>query len=188
MESASEIVIGASGNVWVAPTTATGPDDVGTAMDSSEWTELGFLSEAGATFTDAKTMFEVLVWQSFYPARRAISGRDSTIAFVLRQWNGATVAFAFGGGEIGSGGGEYSYTPPVASIIDERSLVLEWADDDKHYRLYMPRGIVTEAVTTNIVRTAAADLPITFGVITDGTVDPYILYTDDSAFAHVSGS
>ena len=36
-ESASEIVIGTSGKVWVAAISATAPDDVGTEMDSAEW-------------------------------------------------------------------------------------------------------------------------------------------------------
>ena len=157
-------------------------------MDSAEWTELGFVSEAGATFNDSKTMADILAWQSFYPVRRIVTARDSTIAFVLRQWNGATIPLALGGGNITDNAGEFTYIPPDPDVVDERSLALEWADGDKHYRLYFPRGMVTEAVSTSLVRTAAADLPITFGVISDGTTDPYTLFTDDTAFAHVSGS
>lgn len=187
---ASEIVVGTNGNIWVAPTTATGPDDVSTGMQAvdTEWTELGFASEAGVTFTDARTMTDILAWQSFYAVRRIVTARDSSVSFALRQWNGATVAFAFGGGTITPAAGEFTYTPPDPDEVDERSLTIDWADGDKHYRLYLPRGMVTDAVTTNLVRTAAADLPITFGVISDGTVEPYLLFTDDDAFAHDSGS
>lgn len=187
-ELSSEVVVGGTGHIWVGPVDATPPSDATTAMDSAEWTELGFASEAGVTFTDSKTLVNIMAWQSFYPIRRIISDRDSTLAFVLRQWSGATVQFAFGGGLVEDNGGEFTYTAPSPEVVDERSLAVEWQDGNKHYRLYFPRGLVTDAVETNLVRTAAADLPITFGVISDGSVDAYTLFTDDTAFAHVSGS
>jgi hypothetical protein len=187
-ELASEVVVGTSGKVWVAATSATAPNDASTAMDSTEWTELGFVSEAGATFTDSRTMADILAWQAFGPIRRTVTARDQTLAFVLRQWNGATIPFAFGGGSITGSTGDWTYTPPDASTVDERSLVLEWADGDKAYRIYFPRGMVSDAVSTNLVRSGPADLPITFGVITDGITDPYLLFSNDDALAHASGS
>lgn len=182
-----EIVVGANGTVWVAP--------VGTAAPATEdevpgagWVDLGYTSEAGATFSDAKTLTTIPVWQLFHPARRIVTERDTNLSFVLRQWSRDTVPFAFGGGTIsqpdavGNPDG-YKYVPPAPELIDERALILDWADGDKDYRLVIARGMVTEGVETNLVRTGPADLPITFGVNGSDGVDPWYLLTNDPAFA-----
>lgn len=186
--SAEEIVVGANGTIWVAPTDADGPDDIGTAMTSvdGDWTELGFASEDGVTWTDGKTVTAIMVWQSFYAARRIITERESMVAFVLRQWDSDTVVFAFGGGEITGSTGDWTYTPPDPEVIDERSLTVEWQDGDKNYRLYFPRGMVTENVESKLTRAAAADLPITYSAVSDGSMPPFLFFTDDDAFAAAS--
>ncbi len=178
------IVIGANGTIRVAP--------VGTAIPTTSaanfavgWVDLGYVSEDGVTVTDSRELESIPVWQLFYPARRIVTGRDLSIAFVLRQWSTDTVSLAFGGGEFTwVGSGQYKYEPPAPEFIDERSLAVDWIDGDKNYRLIIPKGMVTENVETNITRTAAADLPITFGIIgTDDAGAPWTLLTDDPAFA-----
>lgn len=285
-----EILVGANGTVWVAETTDAPPTNIGTAMTAVDagWTELGFLSEDGVTWTDGKTVEGIPVWQSFYDARRIVTARESMVAFVLRQWDAVTIPFAFGGGEITGGGAtaeveavtlesfggvdtfkltwnavestttvtrgtnntaagikaviegiagftadvtvsnvtdggflvtwndpgtvasvlsvtsgtggvtgdvtvltagsnaagaEYVYTPPEPEELDERSLTVEWQDGDKDYRLYFPRGMVTEAIESKLSRGAAADLPITFAALSDGTDPVFQLFTNDPSFA-----
>lgn len=187
---ATEVVVGTNGKIWVGPTDAAAPDDVATAMDTvdAEWLELGYISEEGAKFSEGKTVADINAWQSFYPIRRIITGRSVTLAFSLRQWNKDTVEFALGG-TVADNNGEYTYTPPTPDQLDNRSVTLEWFDGDKSYRLYMPAGIVSENVEISLMRTAAADLPITFAATdpgVDGNGDPisiYTLFTDDPAFA-----
>lgn len=177
-----QIVVGANGTVRVAPTDTADPADV-TAAWPAGWVDLGYMSEDGVTFTDAKTLEAIPVWQLLYPARRVVTERDATAAFVMRQWGPDNVELAFGGGEITVDvAGAFRYTPPPPETIDERRLGIEWLDGDKTFRLIMPKGIVTENVETNIVRTAAADLPITFGILGEDGVDPWYLLTDDPAF------
>jgi hypothetical protein len=178
-----EIVIGANGTVRVAPVGTAIPTTSAAAF-AAGWTDLGYTSEDGVTVTESRDLENIPVWQLFYPARRIITGRDLTIAFVLRQWSSDTVSLAFGGGDITwVAAGQYKYEPPAPEFIDERSLAVDWIDGDKNYRLIVPRGMVTENVETNITRTAAADLPITFGIIgSDDTGAPWTLFTDDPAF------
>lgn len=186
MKTTDQIVVGANGTVRVAPTGTPEPADINAAFDGA-WVDLGFTSEDGVTATDAKTLETIPVWQMFYPGRRIITERDFTLAFALRQFAGAQVEFAFGGGEVSADGpGAFRYTPPAPEVIDERMLAVEWLDDDKTYRLILPKGMVTENVETKIVRTAASDLPITFGVIGEDGVDPWYLLTDDPAFAEAT--
>lgn len=181
-----EIVVGANGAVSVAPLVgASAPTDATSALGSG-WVDLGYVSEDGATFTDSRTVTPIPVWQSFYPARRVVTERDATLAFVLRQWNTATIRLAFGGGDISGSAPNFTYTPPEPDELDERQLCLDWQDGDRSFRLYMPKGIVTDNVATNIVRTGPADLPITFGVTPDAGADPYSIFVADAAFSGYS--
>lgn len=180
-----EIVVGANGTVRVAPVGTAVPVGIA-ASYAGTWIDLGYTSEDGVTVRNSRTTVEIPVWQLMYAARRAVTGRDFTVAFVLRQWNESIVPFAFGGGSIATTAGPpayYTYTPPDPEDLDERALSVEWTDEAKTYRLHIPRGIVTENVETKIARANAADLPITFGVVGADGVTPWTLITNDPAFA-----
>jgi hypothetical protein len=192
MNDASEIVVGANGRVLVAPTTAEMPDDVSTDL-SADWSEVGFVSENGVTFTDSKAITDIPAWQSFYPVRKIVSGKTSTIEFVMRQWNRTTVVFAFGGGAITNAAGVATYVPPAPGILDSRAVCVEWTDSGDTYRLVMPNGLASGDVSPNVVRTAATDLAVSFEATPEGNpVDddlgsnPWYILTDAEGFA--SGS
>lgn len=183
-----DIVVGADGSIFVAPVGTAVPADTGTAFGAG-WVELGYTDENGLKFTDGKTIVDIPVWQLFYPARKIITARDFTVDFALRQFDGPTVSLAFGGGTVASdGGGGFTYEPPDPSFIDERALACEWLDGDKIYRLFLPKGLVTSSVATEVVRTKASDLPITFGIIGQDGIAPWALDTNDASFADLVGS
>jgi hypothetical protein len=134
-------------------------------------------------------MESIRAWQSFYDLRRIIASKEGSLAFQLMQWNGDTVKLAFGGGEVTEPAeGAFLYTPPDPAEIDERMMAVEWEDGDYDFRLIFPKGIVSENVETNIVRTAAALLPITFSLLGQDGVPPFLLHTNHPAFADAVGS
>lgn len=184
-KSASQIVVGGTGTVFVAPVGTVAPTDVAAAW-AAAWVDLGYTNEDGVQFSDEKEMEALSVWQLFYAARHIITGRSSTISFVLRQWSKDTVKFAFGGGTITTTAGppaHYMYEPPAPGTVDERALGVEWVDGTKTYRLIVPRGVVSDTVETTLTKADAADLPISFGVLgTDGS-QPFYFRTNDPAFA-----
>lgn len=183
--AASEIVVGASGSIRVAPLATAAPVDVATAWGAG-WIDLGYADEDGITFSNDQTTEDIMAWQSFNAVRTVITERNTTVAFNLEQWNETTVPLAFGGGSITTTAGppiHYRYDPPTAGVVDERSLGVEWVDGSKIYRLIVPRGVVSESVETNLTKSTAGLLPITFKVLgTDGSV-PFYLRTNDPAFA-----
>lgn len=186
--NADEITVGANGRVKVADVGTAAAASISEALSAS-WTELGYINEEGVTFLDGKTVEPIPVWQSFYPPRRIMTEKEASATFGLRQWNAANVQLAFGGGEVVEDApGEYRYNPPAPGPIDERAMAIEWEDGDKKYRLIIPRGMVSDNVETNIVRTAASDLPIVFGVNGQEGVNPWYLQTDDPAFAPAGSS
>lgn len=182
-----ELVIAPEGRIMVAPVgTAVSATDVEAALDA-DWRELGYATEDGVTLSVGKEIQDIRGWQSMDPLRRVVTDRNVTVAFTLRQLNLDTVPFAYGGGEVTPVGvGNYLYTPPEPSEIDERALLIEWEDGDKNYRLHVRRGSVTEAVETQLVRNDTANLPVTFGALTPDDADIFDLITNDPAFAETS--
>lgn len=188
--SSSQIVIGGTGKVYVAPVGTAAPADHVTAWVAA-WVDLGYTSEDGVTFGEARSVESIAAWQAFNPVRRIVTSIDTTIAFVLRQWSKDTVKLAFGGGtitQVAAAAGPPAiaahslFTPPDPSVLDERAVGLEWVDGTKIYRLTTPKAILTEGVETNIARTAASDLPLTMGVVgTDGAT-AWTLRTNDPSF------
>lgn len=168
---ASEVVVGANGTIFVAGADAAGaylPDSTADTINAV-FTEVGYVSDAGVTFTAGQDVEDIPVWQSFYPVRKIVTGKNVTCEFVMKQWNQANVLFAFGGGSVEEVAGMAVYTPPAPGDLDARALIVEWTDGDDIFRLVMPRGLVTGDVSTNIVRTASADLPISFEATPEGS-------------------
>jgi hypothetical protein len=180
--SADEVVVGASGRVYVAPVGTTLPSTPTSSLDSA-FVDLGYTSEDGVTLNFAKNSEDINVWQSAFPVRKIGTGFEASAAFTLRQWNAETISLAFGGGTVAeTSTGVYTYTPPDVSEMDERAAVIEWQDGTKSYRWVIARCTVSEGVETNLVRTGAADLPIALAVLGDDAGDPWYLVTDDPSF------
>ncbi len=187
-KNADELVVGANGSIYTAPLGSTIPASIAVPL-GDDWTELGYASEDGVTWVDGKSLQSIRAWQSFYDLRRIVESKEGSLAFQLMQWNGDTVELAFGGGEVTEPtAGNYRYTPPDPGDIDERMMAIEWVDGDSDFRLTFPKGMVSENVETNIVRTAAALLPITFALLGQEGTDPFILDTNHPAFAAAVGS
>lgn len=184
-KSTSQIVVGGTGTVYVAPVATVAPVDIATAWGAS-WVDLGYTTEDGVSFSDGKTMESLPVWQMFYAARHIITGRESSLSFTLRQWSKDTVKLAFGGGTITTTAGppaHYLYEPPAPGTVDERALGVEWIDGSVTHRLIVPRGIVTENVESNITKADASDLPITFSVMGSDGVQPWYFRSNSAAYA-----
>jgi len=182
MPNAAQVVVAGNGSVYVGITSTPAPTDATTALNAG-FKEMGFISEDGATFTEGKDITDIGAWQSFYPLRKIITGRTVQVAFALREWRRPAVEFALGGTVSGTAPGPYSYIPPAPELLATKSLVLNWVDASKNYRLYIPVGLVTETVETTFARTAAADLPVTFSATDPGGANIYTLFTNDPAFS-----
>ena len=115
-QDATEVVVGANGDVYVAPVGTSLPLDVDDPLNAAFSEALGFTSEDGVTATDGKTTENIGAWQSFYPLRTLVTERNFTVAFVLRQWNQDTVSLAFGGGTFTAVGSHTTYTPPDPAV------------------------------------------------------------------------
>lgn len=187
--NSDQLVVGGTGTIWVAPVGTPLPTTP-TATPNSLFLSLGYTTEDGVKFTDERTLAEINAWQSFYPVRRIITGRNATVEFTLEEWDRKSISLAFGGGTWSSpSAGVYKYAPPSPSTIDTRAMIIDVVDGTENYRILIPQGMVTSNTETTFSRTGASLLPITFGVVGQDAVDPWDLLTDSTAAdAIIAGS
>jgi hypothetical protein len=183
----NELVVGGTGQVYVAPVGTALPTDPVAAL-AAAYNGLGLTDEDGVSVTMDPDITEFRAWQSRVPVRRALTGQTVTFAFKLEQWNENTVPLAFGGGVVTAlGGGKYRYTLPSGQdALDERTLVCDVIDGATTWRFVAPRGNVAESVSADFRRTELGILPITFRATapsTDPEGPPAYFLTNSAAFA-----
>jgi hypothetical protein len=177
----TELRVGVTGNLYVAATSATPP---ATTTDPwTGWIDLGLLSDDGPTMTPSMDTTEIPVWQSFYAARRIVTGRGLEWAFTLMQRNADTMKLAFGGGTVvaGTQAGDWIYTPPTPETIDERAFGLEVREGTIVDRYILPRGMVTGLGDVPFKRTEATRFDLTIAAVGSDTADPWYMISNDAA-------
>ena len=173
----TEVVVGATGKIYVGPTSATAPTNINSPL-VTPWVELGFVSEDGAKLTDAKTIENIGAWQSFYPVRILETARMAKAAFALEQWNTATLSLAAGGGTVSTAGTGKKFTPHAAGTISEWSIVIDLTDGAITDRFVIPKCMVTSALESQHNRTDLALMPVEVEAIGVNGVDAWLFYSN----------
>jgi hypothetical protein len=182
-KNTSEIRVYSDGGIYLAPLETAFPSTISDPIDTLDWAHLGFLSEEGPRVSLGLETTDLMAWQSLYAVRTLATGRPTTIAADLMQWNYHTVEIALGGGEVTEDApGEYRIEPPAASDVWEKAMMLHTIDGEHNYLWCFPRITREGAVDFAAVRTDSADFTATFKVLDTGDDVPFFLLTDDPAF------
>lgn len=181
-ESASNIVVAQRGTVYIADVGTEVDDDPATPLGVG-FTELGYTTEDGVTFSVSADVTDINAWQSPTPVRRITTSRSAAISLTLEEWTEQNFALAFGGGAWSSPtAGVYQYDPPAdTDAVAEYCLVVDFHDGDQNSRIEVYRGNVDGSVETQLTRTGAAVLPITFTALTPDDTDRAWRYLSDDA-------
>lgn len=164
-EDSAQILVLAAGDVYVAPYGATAPTGA-TAALSNEFKKLGYIDDAGPSFTPSTTSSNITGWQSPYPLSVRITGRVLDMAFTLMQLTEESLALAFGGGTwTGTPGGTRTWDPPAASANDQRAVVIEAQDGAKSIRVYVPLAQVSSVGAITFTKDQPASVPITMSAV-----------------------
>lgn len=187
-QDSEQLVVAVAGSVKLAnladspslPANSDGP-----TAATPDFTDLGYTTEDGVTLTATPTVEDIGAWQSATPVRRLVTARAITAAFSLEQWNQDNFALAFGGGVWSEpAAGVFRYDPPAdTDALSEYALIVDFQDGTRNARAVIMRGNVTEAVETQLVRTGAAVLPITFSGLTPDNADRAWYFVGDDALA-----
>lgn len=175
--NSSEIRVAGTGRILVADINAPLPaafTDDPSADWGVEWTDLGYTSTDGVTFSKKDKLDPVETWQSISPARFVYADRDLTLKFSMLQFNEDTLPFFLGGaaGDIRRDSTKpdiVQFDVPDGPTFDERALGLEFTDGTAvTYRFVIPRGQVTATDDIKLARKAAAMLGVTFTALSPG--------------------
>lgn len=185
--NANEIVVAANGSINVAPYGTTLPIATATPVSSlnAAFKVMGYASEDGVVFNTSRDIVDRMAWQSQVAVRRDEQGRENTFTTTLLQWNEDTIKTAFGGGAVENVAlNVYSYVPPAAGEpLEELSLVIDWQDNDKDYRLIVPKVTIDGDTEVALTRADMAVLPIAFKALEDDVAGyPWKLVSNDPAF------
>jgi hypothetical protein len=193
--TAEQTVIAGSGEAYVAPwsdsltlptlpPTYLGLNESGDPSNlDAAFIHLGYIQEDGATLSLERDTQTVGAWQSKRSIRRYNVSQMERITLQLLQWNGDTIILAFGGGELVSAGPGARYNFPDPNEVDDRAMVLDFGDDDKLYRLVIPKGNVGDTAESQFHKGGVSVLPITFEAVDQ---EPYILTNDPAMIEAIS--
>lgn len=173
--NASETLVGANGNLYIAPTGTTPPTDA-TTPPPSPWADLGYLSDNGPKFSFDATVKDIMAWQSFDPIRKVFTARPRNISGELMQWNIDTIVAVLGGTTTVTADG-FSWVPPSPQEIDEVSLILDALDGTRKVRLWVARAMQGGKTEGNFKAGEAALLPFEY----DFLAGPLQMFVHDPA-------
>ena len=175
--SADEVRVAGTGRVYTAPKGTALPTTVDSALPA-DWTDLGYVTTDGVSFTFSRETEDLAAWQGDKIRVLSLS-EPKMVEFTLMQTDAAVLETAFGGGTIETDAGVTTYTPPLRGENVERSMVIEFLDDDITYRYAFARVQQEGDVNFVLTREGAVEYPVTFGVLE--ATPAYTIITNDPA-------
>jgi hypothetical protein len=176
---ATNVVVAGTGTVWVAPEGTALPVDITTPLPAA-WTDIGYISEDGATFTISRDTEDIMAWQSSEAVRVLVTAEPKTVAFELLEFDRESILLAFRGGAFAGATPPYTYTPPSAGATDIRALVVDGVDGAYTFRFCFPRVQLQGDVEWALQRTDAIRLPLEFALLAAAT--PWSIISDHPSF------
>lgn len=182
-QDTSQIRVGLTGSVLVAPLATAVPTT--TAGAWTGWTDVGILDqEAPPDLVPAREVTNIMGWGRMFPVRSVKTAEGMEFTFTLIQKSGTTLKLAFGGGSVASlGGGDYRYTPPAATFVDERMIGIELVDGSIIDRYIARRAFVVNTGTIPFRQNAAVKFPLTVRVLEPSSGERWELVSNDAAMA-----
>lgn len=181
-QDATNIRVAGDAHIYLAPVGTAFPADI-TADPAAAWVDLGYVTTDGVTLSYGREITEIYAMQAIDPVRVVATKAPKTIAFALMQSGREQFYLALGGGTFTDETTGVRYTPPPASYIDERAMILDMMDGNVTYRYEYKRVQNREQVDNKLVREDAATFPVTMQIlIPTGGEAPFEMLTDDPAF------
>ncbi|MFF8598682.1 phage tail protein [Streptomyces sp. NPDC015232] len=181
--NSAEIRVAGTGKLYVAKVGTAAPAfGADSTTDWASWTNLGFTTGDGVTFSKKDKLEAIDSWQSVSPVHYIYSARDLSLKFSLLQFNEDTLPFFMGGGKVEADAAPatdtYKYEIAERPYADARALGLEFTDVKAGgttvvtYRFIIPRGQVTATDDIKLNRKGAAQLGVTFSAMSNGDGKP----------------
>ena len=154
--SADNVVVGITGKVYVGATTATAPTSSTSTLTG--FTELGYVSADGVTFTTDRATNQIRAWQNADLVRESVTEGTVTYQFMLLETTQEVVEAYFGSSMVG---GKIELVPTETG--GRKSFVIDVVDGAKSIRHYVPAGeiLAVEAQTIQNGEAVAYGITVT---------------------------
>lgn len=155
----SEVRVGITGELYVAPSGTTLPTDTSTALNVA-FKGLGYFSEDGVTESFDRDTEDINAWQNAQRVRTVITSAKATYSGTLIQTNKQNIETVFGTTVTQTAGhGTYTINPGATS--GRKAWVLEVIDGANIKRIILSDGEITEIGETTYATGEAIGYEIT---------------------------
>jgi hypothetical protein len=172
MTTASNVLVGVTGDVSVAPEGTALPTNTSTALNAA-FEAVGYISEDGVSQSISEDITDLKAWQNGDVVRKIQTSHDLTYAFTMIETSDVTLETFYG-----------NYAAGVVQIdgeqLDHKSWVLDVEDGDDDLRIVIPDGQITERGDIVYQNGDAVGYPVTITCFPDGS--------GNKAYIYVSGT
>ena len=153
--TADNVVVGITGRVYVAPTTAAAPTDSTTAL-AVDFVDLGYVSADGVNFSTDRSTSQIRAWQDADLVREVVTEATVTYSFTLLETSEAVIGAYFGSAMVD---GKIALNPSATG--GKKSFVIDVVDGTKGIRHYVPAGEILTVEAQSITNGDALGYGIT---------------------------
>lgn len=157
--TAANVRVGVTGGVYFAASSVNLPTD-GSSTLSSDWTDVGYVSDEGVTQSIAQDITDISAWQNGDVVRKVQTSHDLTYAFTMIETSEATLEAFYG-----------NYTNGTVEITGEQlprqRMVLDVVDGGNIVRLCLPDAQITERGDVVFQNAEAVGYPVTVTAFPD---------------------
>lgn len=164
----SEVRVGVSGELFVAPLGTTLPTDTTSPLDAA-FKGLGYFNDDGVTESFERDTDDITAWQNAKRVRTVITSAKATYTGTLIQTNVDVVETVFGT-SVTQTGGHGSYTISPGTTSGRKAWVQEVLDGDEIKRIVLEDGEITELGETVYATSEAVGYEITLEAYSDPVV------------------
>ena len=171
---ADEVRLAPFGNVYVAPLATTLPTTATMALNAA-FDSVGYIDEDGVSLSPGVDLTDIMMWQSAVPVKTTLDTLTFEIQFNMGQVNATTWELFFFNevftNVFGQASMEISSNPPS----QEKAVIVEWLDDESDQtRLVIPRAVLADRESLQLVRNNAQLTGVTFRALDNSGVLAYI--------------
>jgi len=171
-----------TGAVMSAPRGSVLPTDSSEAPDAA-FIDSGYITEDGCTLSDSQSWTDIKDWGGD-TVRRIKSSSDVTVATSFLEVNEASAKAAFGENNVTIAPGSATAGEEIAIKInvnepERKSWIINMLDGERHMRIVIPDGQITDRGDMTFTRQGAVVMPVTIAASPDANGDAVLLYAND---------
>jgi hypothetical protein len=179
--NADNVTSALTGAVVYAPLGTAAPTTP-TEVWGAGWVDLGYCNEDGITEAESRDWEEIVAWQNRAVVRRLLTGNTTTFQFVVIENTRQALELRHSGSTIETTG-DVHRLEIMAPNEDLRAFGFDIIDLDRHHRMIVPRGSVTEVEDIAYKNGEAIGYGFTIAAYPDSSGLVAIKMSDNAAWA-----